>query len=94
MGFFDDVRENVAYRLKRKAKDTISDKVTDSVSKGVKKVVSKDSSPKCPKCRKKFEGEPKFCPSCGAKLVKTCKDCNADYPLSTKFCEHCGKPLR
>lgn len=50
----------------------------------------------CPNCNAEIKANLKFCPECGAKMVKEvkrCPDCNAEVGAKAKFCPECGKKL-
>ncbi|MBN1885083.1 MAG: SPFH domain-containing protein [Candidatus Krumholzibacteriota bacterium] len=49
----------------------------------------------CPKCHNEVGAESRFCPSCGAQLVRmnTCPDCDAELPADARFCSRCGREL-
>ncbi len=46
----------------------------------------------CPSCKKEIPKDSKFCPHCGAKLVKTCPN-GHEVPEGSKFCPTCGAAL-
>ncbi|MCX6777567.1 MAG: zinc ribbon domain-containing protein [Candidatus Micrarchaeota archaeon] len=94
MGFLDGIAGKVKSDIEWKAGQTI----TDTVVKGAGSVLNKGGSPtasnSCIKCKKAIpEPRPKFCPSCGAALIVSCKKCNAEYPAGTNFCTGCGTKL-
>lgn len=95
MGILDSLAGKVKSDLEWKAGQTIS----DTVVKGAGKVLGKGGSQaaptnSCPKCKKAIpEPRPKFCPSCGAALIVSCKKCGAEYPSGTNFCTGCGTKL-
>ena len=44
----------------------------------------------CPQCRRESPPSAKFCPECGAQLLRTCAQCGGELPLFAKFCPACG----
>lgn len=95
MGILDGIAGKVKSDLEWKAGQTISDTVAKGASKitGAGKSASAPSNA-CPKCKKPVpDPRPKFCPSCGAALMVTCKKCKAEYPAGTNFCTGCGTKL-
>ncbi len=48
--------------------------------------------PVCPSCQASVEGQPRFCPTCGASL-STCPACGAPASWTARFCESCGHAL-
>ena len=49
----------------------------------------------CPICGKMIRGDEKFCPHCGASLVKKryCPNCGEEVGINDKFCKNCGVSL-
>lgn len=51
----------------------------------------------CPNCKSNIPDDSKFCPECGAKVVKTndCPKCGArNLPKDSKFCPDCGAIIK
>lgn len=46
----------------------------------------------CHSCGMKLDKKEKFCPECGAKLVKVCGNCGHELTARQKFCPECGTP--
>ena len=49
----------------------------------------------CPKCHNEVDADSRFCPSCGAQLVRmnSCPDCGAELAADARFCSQCGREL-
>lgn len=49
----------------------------------------------CPKCHNEVAADARFCPSCGAQLVRmnTCPDCGTELAADARFCSRCGREL-
>lgn len=47
----------------------------------------------CPNCQTENPETKKFCPQCGAKLVKVCLQCGAEILPEDNFCGECGQTL-
>jgi hypothetical protein len=46
----------------------------------------------CPQCGEPFQGNDRFCRSCGAVLGQRCRTCGAAISSDDKFCARCGTP--
>ncbi|MEA3340897.1 MAG: zinc ribbon domain-containing protein [Chloroflexota bacterium] len=47
----------------------------------------------CDECGTVYDPGARYCPSCGADLVRECPACGADNPPSTHRCQACGQEL-
>ncbi|KKM63758.1 hypothetical protein LCGC14_1508290, partial [marine sediment metagenome] len=50
----------------------------------------------CEYCHEKIDADAKYCPHCGASLIKepkaeTCSSCGTELPKTAKFCAKCGR---
>jgi class 3 adenylate cyclase/tetratricopeptide (TPR) repeat protein len=48
---------------------------------------------KCPRCQHESALTAKFCPECGAALVRDCTRCGTRLPAGAKFCPECAHPV-
>ncbi len=47
----------------------------------------------CPRCQHDAPPGAKFCPECGASLLRACAKCGSALPASANFCAECGQPV-
>ncbi|MBI5047065.1 zinc ribbon domain-containing protein [Candidatus Micrarchaeota archaeon] len=95
MGIFDSIVSQVVGNVKRDVEYKASSGISNSISSGASKVLQKDSTPKCPKCKKVISDPSlKFCSECGTKLMVSCSKCQQDFPIGTKFCSNCGGAVK
>lgn len=106
-GFMGSVARYSAGEMAPVAKDTVNYMV-DGTQESVKTIASAigeglagasaASAPaqiRCPKCNHPADVDSKFCPDCGAALLKTkpCPGCGELNDGDARFCDNCGKAL-
>jgi RNA polymerase subunit RPABC4/transcription elongation factor Spt4 len=74
---------------------TVASAIGTGLSEGLKSHSWEEPGIRCPKCNAVTEEDNRFCPDCGASMVKTsaCSHCGELNDADARFCDNCGRAL-